>query len=342
MDQIIEFALFFLKTAVIVLAILIVISNVLAASLKSKDDDKNKVKFKNKSKEFRKRKLQMDLLFLDSKSAKKAKKVSEKKLKQDEKEIAKDINSSKKLFLMNFNGDIKASQTENLSHEITHILECAKPNDEVLLKLESPGGMVSGYGLAASELKRIKDAGIKLNIVVDKVAASGGYMMACVGDHIMAAPFSIIGSIGVVAQIPNFNKLLKKNDIDYEIVTAGKYKRTLTVFGENTEEGRAKFKDQLEDIHVLFKDFVTSNRPKLKNNIEDVATGEYWFGEQCLEKNLIDEISTSEDFLFKNKDRFEIFEVSTEKKKSFVEKISESAAAIIVEKLERLSLWKGI
>lgn len=342
MEQIIEFALFFLKTAVIVLAILIVISNIVAASLKSKDDEKNKVKFKNKSKEFKKRKLQMDLLFLDSKSAKKAKKLNEKKLKQEEKEISKEIKSIKRLFLISFNGDIKASQTENLSNEITHILECAKPNDEVLVKLESPGGMVSGYGLAASELKRIKDAGIKLNVVVDKVAASGGYMMACVADHIMAAPFSIIGSIGVVAQIPNFNKLLKKNDIDYEIVTAGKYKRTLTVFGENTEEGRVKFKDQLEDIHVLFKNFVTTNRPKLKNNIEDIATGEYWFGEQCLEKNLIDEVITSEDFLFKNKDSFEIFEVTTEKKKSLVEKLSESAANIIIQKLESLSLWKGI
>ncbi len=338
MDQVIEFALFFLKTAVIVFAIIIIISNIVAASLKSKDDDKNKVKFKNKSKEYKKRKLETDLLFLDSKAAKKIKKLNAKKLKQEEKDSAKE-SSHKKLFLLNFNGDIKASQTENLSNEISYILECAKPTDEVLLKLESPGGMVSGYGLAASELKRIKSAGIKLTVVVDKVAASGGYMMACVADHVMAAPFSIIGSIGVVAQIPNFNKLLKKNHIDYEIVTAGKHKRTLTVFGENTDEGREKFKDQLEDIHILFKNFVTSNRPKLKDNIEDVATGEYWFGEQCLEKNLIDQIMTSEDYLFQNKDKFEIYEVSTEKKKSFIEKLSESAAKIVTAKLEELSLW---
>lgn len=342
MEQIIEFLLFFLKTAVIVVAILIVISNIIAASLKSKDEDKNKVKFKNKSKEYKKRKLHTDLLFLDSKSAKKLKKENDKKSKLEEKDLEKNKKTTKKLFLITFDGDIKASQSEQLSNEISYILECAKPQDEVLVKLESPGGMVSGYGLAASELKRIKSAGIKLNVVVDKVAASGGYMMACVADHIMAAPFSIIGSIGVVAQIPNFNKLLKKNDIDYEIVTAGKYKRTLTVFGENTEEGRSKFKDQLEDIHILFKNFVVSNRPKLKDNIEDVATGEYWFGEQCLEKNLIDEIMTCEDFLFKNKDNFEIYEVSTEKKKSMLEKLAESTANIIVQRLEHLSLWKGL
>lgn len=340
MEQVIEFGLFFLKTAVIVIAILIVLSNIIAASLKAKDDNKQKVKFKNKSKEFKKRKQELDLIFLDSKAAKKAKKLQAKALKKIEKQIAE--TPPAKLFVLNFEGDIKASQAENLSNEITHILECAKPSDEVLVKLESPGGMVSGYGLAASELKRIKDAGLKLSVSVDKVAASGGYMMACVADRIMAAPFAIIGSIGVVAQIPNFNKLLKKNHVDYEIVTAGKYKRTLTVFGENTDEGREKFKDQLEDIHILFKNFVTSNRPILAADIENIATGEYWFGEQCLEKKLIDHVQTSEDFIFQNKDKFEIFEVSTEKKKSMIEKLSESAAQIIASKIEALSLWKGI
>jgi serine protease SohB len=344
MNQLLEFGFFFLKTAVIVVAILLVISNIIAASLKTKEDDKQKVKFKNKSKEYKKRKQATDLLFLDPKTAKKIKKQNLKKDKKAEKKGNKETisNPLPKLFVLNFNGDVKASQTDHLSNEITHILECAKAGDEVLVKLESPGGMVSGYGLAASELKRIKDSGFKLRVSVDKVAASGGYMMACVADQIMAAPFAIIGSIGVVAQLPNFHKVLKKNDVDYEIITAGKYKRTLTVFGENTDEGREKFKEQLEEIHILFKNFVTKNRPKLNDNIEDIATGEYWFGEQCLEKNLIDEIKTSEDFLFNNKHNYEIFKVSTEKKKSFIEKITESTAQIIATKLENLSLWKGI
>lgn len=338
MDQLIEFGLFFLKTAVIVFAFLIIISNLVAASMKSKSDKVEKVKFKNKTKEYKKRKLEIDLLFLDPKEAKKAKKNIQKLDKKNEQKKS----DQPKLFVLDFKGDISASGTDNLSNEISHILEAAKPGDEFLLKLESPGGAVSGYGLAASELRRIKDAGYKLNVVVDKVAASGGYMMACVADRILAAPFAIIGSVGVVAQIPNFNKLLKKNDIDFEIVTAGKYKRTLTIFGENTEEGRKKFKDQLEDIHVLFKNFVTINRPKLIPNIEDVATGEFWFGEQCLEKNLIDEISTSEDFLFKNKGQYQIYEVSTEKKKSLIEKISDSAAQAIIKKVEKLAMWSGL
>lgn len=340
LEQLVEFGIFFLKVAVIVVALLIIISNIVAASLKSKDNDKHKVKFKNKSKEYKFRKQEIETLFLDPKSAKKLKKQNQKLEKKAE--VTKSEKSRPKLFVLNFEGDIKASQSENLSNEISYVLEAAKQGDQVLLRLESPGGMVSGYGLAASELVRVKNAGIGLWVSVDKVAASGGYMMACVADRILAAPFAIIGSIGVVAQVPNFNKLLKKNNVDYEIVTAGKYKRTLTIFGENTEEGREKFKEQLEDIHVLFKNFVTRNRPKLASNIEEVATGEYWFGEQCLDKNLIDEISTSEDFLFKNKNSYEIFEVITEKKKSFVEKLTDSAAQSISSKLENLSLWNGL
>lgn len=340
MEQIIEFGLFFLKTAVIVVAILIVLSNIIASSMKSKDSSRPKVKFLNKSKEFKKRRQELDLVFLEGKAAKKAKKAQAKQEKKSAK-IAPSIDLPK-LFVLNFSGDMKASQAEDLANEITHILESAKPNDEVLVKLESPGGMVSGYGLAASELKRIRNSGLKLKVAVDKVAASGGYMMACVADEILAAPFAVIGSIGVVAQIPNFNKLLKKNHIDYEIVTAGKYKRTLTLFGENTEEGREKFKEQLEDIHILFKNFVMKNRPQLIPHIEEIATGEFWFGEQCLEKNLVDTIATSEDYIYQNKDLYEIYEVSTVKKKSFVEKISETAAQVFVTKLQNLSEWKGI
>ncbi len=337
MDQLIQFGLFFLKTAIIVVAILIVISNLVAASLRSKSEKKDKVRFKNKSKEYKKRKQETDLIFLNSKEAKKAKKNI---LKENKKNSGKD-SVKPKLFVLDFKGDISASGTEHLSNEISYLLEAIRPGDEVLVKLESPGGAVSGYGLAASELRRIKDSGHKLNVAVDKVAASGGYMMACVADRIMAAPFAIIGSVGVVAQIPNFHKLLKKNHIDYEIVTAGEYKRTLTIFGENTEQGRQKFKDQLEDIHVLFKNFVTTNRPKLKQNIEEVATGEFWFGEQCIENNLIDEVITSEDFLFKNKSLYEIYEISTYKKKSLIEKFSDTAANAVIKKLENLSMWSG-
>lgn len=205
--------------------------------------------------------------------------------------------ADKRMFVLDFNGDIRATAVDYLRDEITAVLQVAEAGDEVLLRLESAGGVVHGYGLAASQLKRVRDNGMHLTVAVDKVAASGGYMMACVADRIVAAPFAIVGSIGVVAQVPNFNRVLKDKHIDYELHTAGDYKRTLTMFGENTDEGRSKFRDELEQTHGLFKSFVTRFRPQL--NIDSVATGEHWHGTQALEYKLVDEIATSDDVLLK-------------------------------------------
>lgn len=337
MEHVIEFGVFFLKTAVILFAFIIALSYILSASLKAKAGDKSTLQMTNKSKKLKEREKELQVKFADPKQAKALKKEVKKEKKKNKKQAASE--EKKRLFVLSFEGDIKASQTEDLKSEITYLLQAARPQDQVMLKLESPGGMVSGYGLAASELLRIKSAGLKLTVCVDKVAASGGYMMACVADEILTAPFAILGSIGVVAQLPNFHKLLKKNDIDYEVLTAGNYKRTLTVFGENTDKGRAKFVDQLEDIHQLFKSFVTQNRPQV--DIDQVATGEYWFGNQCVDLKLADGISTSEDFVFSKHKDFDIFEINTRKKKSLVDMISEPVSKILNEKLEQLLMWKG-
>ena len=190
---------------------------------------------------------------------------------------------------------VRASATRSLRQEISAIVAGHSPGDEVLIRLDSPGGTVTGYGLAASQLNRLKAAGIKLTVAVDQVAASGGYMMACVADHVIGAPFAIFGSIGVVTTIPNVHRLLKRNHVDVEMLTAGEFKRTLTVIGENTEEGRAKMQAQLEDIHTLFKGFIAEHRPEL--DLEKVATGEYWQGKTALELGLVDEVGTSDDWL---------------------------------------------
>ena len=196
--------------------------------------------------------------------------------------------------------------------------------DEVVVRLESPGGLVHGYGLAASQLARITQKKIPLTVCVDKVAASGGYMMACVADKIVAAPFAVLGSIGVVAQLPNFNRALKKHDVDYEIFTAGEYKRTVTMLGENTEKGRRKFMEDLEDTHVLFKEFVGEHRPAV--NVDEVATGEIWFGRRALEKNLIDLISTSDEYLTAMHPQADIVGVRYEHKKRIQERVGLAAA----------------
>ncbi|EPW3486810.1 protease SohB, partial [Cronobacter sakazakii] len=194
------------------------------------------------------------------------------------------------------------------------------------------GGVVHGYGLAASQLQRLRERQIPLTIAVDKVAASGGYMMACVANNIVAAPFAIIGSIGVVAQIPNFNRLLKRNDIDIELHTAGQYKRTLTLLGENTEEGREKFREDLNETHHLFKEFVHSMRPSL--DIDAVATGEHWYGVQAKEKGLVDEISTSDDLIIARMAEREVVSLRYMQRKRLMDRFTGSAA----QSLDRLLL----
>ena len=238
----------------------------------------------------------------------------------------KDDKQKKRIYVLNFHGDIRASAVSALREEITAILTVADEDDEVFVRLESGGGVVHGYGLAASQLMRLREKNIHLTVAVDKVAASGGYMMACVGTHIIAAPFSIIGSIGVIAQIPNFNKVLKKHDIEYDQFTAGEFKRTVTMFGENTDEARAKFHEEIEDIHLLFKDFITTNRPNI--DIVKVATGESWPGTRALENNLVDELKTSDDYLLENSKTTDIFEISYVAKKISYGKIGFPCSAV--------------
>ena len=232
-----------------------------------------------------------------------------------------------RLFVINFDGDVEASAVENLREEITAIVSAASSEDRVLVKLESPGGMVHAYGLASSQLTRIKAANLSLTIAVDQVAASGGYMMACVADHIIAAPFAIVGSIGVVAEIPNFHRLLKHNKVDYEQHTAGEFKRTLTMFSENTDTARAKFKQELEETHDLFKQFIIDNRPSL--DIDKVATGEHWYGTQALDLGLIDGIQTSDDFIVEAAKNSKVFEVTYQVKKPLSERLSFSVQSAI-------------
>lgn len=294
MEFLYEYGLFLAKAVTIVIAIAAVVIVVLASAVKQKAD-KGELKLTNLSEELKllKHDLKEELL------SKKQFKAYEKQLKADEKAKEKaEKNQTEaplepRVFVIDFNGSIDAAEVASLREEISAILTIAEPGDEVVVNVESGGGMVHGYGLASSQLDRLRQADIPLTICVDKVAASGGYMMACVANKIYAAPFAIVGSIGVVAQIPNFNRLLKKHDIDYEQHTAGDFKRTLTVFGENTDEGREKFQKELEETHVLFKAFIAKYRPEL--DIAKVATGEHWYGQQAIDLGLIDALSTSDD-----------------------------------------------
>ncbi len=241
-------------------------------------------------------------------------------LKKAKKQKNKDSQKNDNIvYVLDFIGDIKASAAEKLREEISAIISTAKAGDEVVIRLESAGGQVHGYGLAAAQLARIKDAGLTLTVCVDKVAASGGYMMACVADKIVATPFAIIGSIGVVSQMPNFHEFLKKHDIDIELFTAGEYKRTVTVFGENTDEGRAKYQSELERIHVLFQEHVATYRPTL--DIHKVATGEFWFGVDAKELNLIDELGSSDSYLMEKINNQTVLALHSQQKPTLAQKL---------------------
>ena len=271
-----DFSAYFLylaQTVTWLVAVVIILMVFAAVIAGSKGDEKIKagISIKSYNEKLDKYKRQLQQKILDKKALKELKKQQKKEQKDQEKSSDKKDNA----YVIHFDGDMKASQVSALREEISAILLTANSGDEVILRLESPGGMVHGYGLAASQLQRIKDAGLTLTICVDKVAASGGYMMACIADKIVS-PFAVIGSIGVVAQIPNIHKLLQKNDIDVELHTAGKFKRTLTMLAENTEEGREKFKEDLQETHDLFKQFVQKHRRRL--DVESVATGEVWYG----------------------------------------------------------------
>lgn len=232
-----------------------------------------------------------------------------------------------RLFVLDFEGDLRASAVSELREEVTALLQVAGSGDEIVVRLESPGGMVHSYGLAASQLARIRKRGIRLTVVVDKVAASGGYMMACVADRIVAAPFAIIGSIGVVLQMPNFHRFLKGKEIDFELLTAGEHKRTLTLFGENSEPARAKAMEELEDTHALFKEFIGQHRPQL--DVDRVSNGEHWFGTRALDLGLVDELSTSDDYLLQRMETHEVFNLFQNRPKPLMQRIADRLSAAL-------------
>jgi serine protease SohB len=283
-----EYGLFLLKVATIVVAIVVVIVVGASASRKASHDG---LEVEHLNKKFRKT---ADIL-LQAVSKKGERKELAKIRKKEDKAEQKDATSRPRSFVIDFKGDLKATAVPSLREEVTAILEVAREGDEVILRLENHGGMVHEHGLAASQLVRIRDHGIPLVACVDKVAASGGYLMACVASKIYAAPFAILGSIGVLAQIPNFNRMLDSHGVDFEQVTAGKYKRTVTLFGKNTDEDRAKLKEELEEVHALFKNAIVTYRPDL--DLDKVATGEHWLGTRALELGLADELRTSDEVL---------------------------------------------
>lgn len=337
MEFLYEYGLFFAKVITFVIAIIAIVAAVAGAAHKQKHK-KGELEINDLSEQIADTEQYMTEHLLSKDEQKIHDKALKKQLKADAKaEKAGEKETQHRLFVLDFKGSIDAKEVDSLREEVSAVLSVAKPEDEVLVRLESGGGMVHGYGLASSQLDRIRQQHIPLTVSVDKVAASGGYMMACVADKIISAPFAILGSIGVIAQIPNFNKLLKKSNIEFEQLTAGEYKRTLTMFGENTDKGREKFVEELEETHQLFKEFVGEHRPSL--DIAKVATGEHWFGLKAQELGLVDNIQTSDDYLQQAAKQKKVIAVKFSLKKGLAEKFGKAASISIENVVSKL--WQN-
>jgi serine protease SohB len=322
MDFLLNYGLFLAKTVTLVFFIIIVIMLIFSASQKNSSAD-DQIEIKNLSKKFS----NLKKLMLASTTSKKELKLLQKQdKKSSKKESSKTQSSDQRVFVINFVGNIKATAVKHLRKEITALLSIATDRDEVVICLENSGGLVHEHGLAASQLQRIRQRGIPLTVAVDKVAASGGYMMACVADRIIAAPFSVLGSIGVIAQMPNFNKLLERHGIEYEQIKAGDLKRTITMFGKNTDQDRAQFTEQMQETHDLFKEFVAENRTEL--DIEQVATGEHWLGKKALQLKLVDVLMTSDDYLLQKSQEATVYEITHRSPKSVGEKLMGSVQSV--------------
>ncbi|WP_301585097.1 protease SohB [Halomonas alkaliantarctica] len=325
-EWLIEIGTFLIQTVLL----MAIVGMVLAIVLRNKESEEHSLKLTVESLNDQRRSRGRKLRVTTSEHG--ARKKLVKAFRQEEKAKHKAAKQGKgkaqavqKVWVLDFHGDLKASQTEKFAQEVSAIIDVAAAEDEVVVRLESAGGLVHAYGLAAAQLDRLQTAGLTTTVCIDKVAASGGYMMACTANHIKAAPFAVIGSIGVVAQVPNIHRLLKRNDIDVELLTAGKYKRTLTVLGKNTEEGREKFIDDLENTHRLFKQYVSQHRPEM--DIDALATGEIWYGSEALEQKLTDSVGTSEAYLVERMAQAHVYSVRLEPPKTFSRKVGLAVSA---------------
>jgi serine protease SohB len=334
LEYLFEYGMFVAKVLTLVVAIIVLIGVLVSAGSRGRrgaNAPKGSISIMHLNDELDDMRDAMRRSVLDKELFKQEQKLEKKRSKEEAKAHKKRLKQSpqndhdpeddfkKRVYVIDFDGDLEASSVESLREEITAILSLARPKDEVLLRLESPGGMVHAYGLASSQLLRIKDQKVTLTICVDKVAASGGYMMACLADKLIAAPFAILGSIGVLVQLPNFNRLLRKHDVDYETITAGEFKTTLSTFGEITQKGREKVKEDIEAMHSLFKDWVKQHRPVV--DIDSIATGETWVGLQALERSMVDELMTSDQCIVEACEDADVFHVRYDIRRSLGDKL---------------------
>ncbi len=331
MEFLSELGLFAAKAFLVVLAVAMIIGAIARARRRGgPEEGRGELRIKKLDERWKRQGLAMKRALLPQRAFKALADEAKKNEKADK---VKPVEKPR-VFVLDFDGNVRASQVTGLREEISAILLAAKDGDEVVLRLKSPGGLVYSYGLAASQLERVRERGLKLTVTVDQIAASGGYMMAVVANEIIAAPFAVVGSIGVVAGFPNFHRWLDRHDVDFELMTAGKHKRTITMFGKNTDEGRKKFQEELDAAHALFKGHIARFRPAL--DLDKVATGEHWYGSEALTLGLVDKIGTSDDYVLAARERARVFQVQWVPQRRFMDRLGGAIEGGVARAFERI------
>lgn len=205
--------------------------------------------------------------------------------------------SGKVTAVLRFEGDTMATGRQDFARMVDEVLHNKERIQRVIVVVNSPGGGVSVYGQMFAGMERMRNAGVDVTACVDTYAASGGYLMSVPAQRIIAAPFAMVGSIGVVSEFMNFNKLLRRLGVEPMTITAGELKRTVTPLSEVTEENKAAYKAQLEAIHRQFIAVVKKYR---EVDADRVCTGNHWTAAESVELklNLVDGLATSQEYLF--------------------------------------------
>ncbi len=205
-----------------------------------------------------------------------------------------------RLAVLRFQGlrDLNASGDQRLSEAIDEVLVNRDHFEEAVVIIDSPGGTTHGYGHAYALLERLSASGLKVTACIDRIGASGGYLMALPADRILAGPFAIVGSVGVVAGIPNVKRLLEEKGVSYRLFVAGDKKRVVHFADDDGPEVREYMDEKLAGIHTQFLQAVEKHRGD-RVKLDEVRSGDHWSAEESVEKGLglVDELQTSAEYL---------------------------------------------
>ena len=167
----------------------------------------------------------------------------------------------------------------------------------LVLRIDSPGGVVSATQEIYEEIKRAKEREKKIIVSMGSIAASGGYYIATPADIIVANPGSVTGSIGVKMELPILERLFKKIGINFEVIKSKEHKDIGSPFRQMTPRERALLQDVVNSAYEQFISVIVENRKLPEATVRSIADGRILTGEQAIEFGLVDTLGSLEDAL---------------------------------------------